>query len=98
MPQTPFYKIQPRSSLPMILVLLALIAGFIFYFQIIRPGQVNKYEIPADSQREISRFKAFKDLELDFSIFERADFKGLRVFGEVPVKTSPGGKQDLFSP
>ena len=81
----------------MILVLLVLIAGFIFYFQIIRPGQVNKYEISPDSQREILRFRAFKNLQLDFSVFERADFKSLRVFGEVPVKPVPGGKQDPFS-
>lgn len=81
----------------MILVLLALIAGFIFYFQIIRPGQVNQYEISPDSQREILRFRAFKNLQLDFSIFERADFKSLMVFGEVPVRPAPGGKQDLFS-
>ena len=97
MPQTPFSKIQPKSSLPMILVLLALIAGFVFYFQIIRPGQVNQYGIPPDVQREVLKFRVFKNLQLDFSVFERADFKSLRVFGEVPVKPAPGGKQDLFS-
>lgn len=85
------------SSLPMILVLLALIAGFIFYFQIIRPGQVNQYEILPDVQKELSRLRIFKGLQLDFSIFDRADFKSLRIFGEVPVKTAPGGKTDLFS-
>lgn len=85
------------SSLPMILVLLALIAGFTFYFQIIRPGQVNEREILPDVQKELSKLRAFKGLQLDFSIFDRADFKNLRIFGEVPVKTSPGGKTDLFS-
>ena len=81
----------------MILILLALIAGFVFYFQIIRPGQINQYEIPPDAQREILKFRAFKDLQFDFSVFESVGFKNLRVFGEVPVKPVPGGKQDLFS-
>lgn len=85
------------GSLPMILVLLALIAGFVFYFQIIRPGQVNEREILPDVQKEFSKLRAFQGLKLDFSIFDRADFKSLRIFGEVPVKTSPGGKADLFS-
>lgn len=85
------------SSLPMILVLLALIAGFILYFQIIRPGQVNEYEILPDVQKELLKLRTFKGFQLDFSIFDRADFKSLRTFGEAPVKTSPGGKTDLFS-
>ncbi|MEK7537232.1 MAG: hypothetical protein AAB584_02205 [Patescibacteria group bacterium] len=85
------------SSLPMILVLLALITSLIFYFQIIRPGQANKYEILPDVQKELLKLRTFKDFQLDFSIFDRADFKSLRTFGEIPVKTSPGGKADLFS-
>lgn len=96
MPQIPF-KIQPKSSLPMILVLLALVAGFIFYFQIIRPGQVNEHELLPDVQKELLKFRIFKNLQLNFSIFDRADFKSLRIFGEAPVKTAPGGKADLFS-
>lgn len=81
----------------MILLLLSLIAGLVFYFQIIRPGQVNEYEILPDVQREVLKFRAFKDMQFDFSIFERADFKNLRIFGEVPVRPAPGGKTDLFA-
>jgi len=81
----------------MILVLLALVAGFIFYFQIIRPSQTNEYELLPDAQRDLSKFRIFKNLQLNFSIFDRADFKSLRIFGEVPVKKAPGGKADLFS-
>lgn len=90
-------KIQPKSSLPMILILLALIFGFVFYFQVIKPGQVNKYEITPDIQREILRLRIFKNLQLNFSLFEMPEFRSLRIFGEVPVKTAPGGKADLFS-
>lgn len=90
-------NIQTKSFLPIILILLALIFGFVFYFQVIKPGQVNQYEIPAVIQGELIRFRAFKDLQLNFLLFERTEFKSLRIFGEVPVKPVPGGKTDLFS-
>ncbi|MBI2003627.1 MAG: hypothetical protein HYS78_01480 [Parcubacteria group bacterium] len=90
-------KTQGGSSLPMILVLLALVAGFVFYFQVIKPGQVNEYELLPSVRAEISKLRTFRVLELDFSVFDRADFKSLRIFGESPVKTAPGGKNDLFS-
>ena len=86
MPQTSFAKMQSKSSLPMILVLLVLIAGFVFYFQIIRPGQVNEYEILPDVQREVIKFRTFKAMQLDFSVFERADFKNLRISLRVLIK------------
>lgn len=94
----PSIKTQGGSSLPMILVLLALVAGFVFYFQIIKPGQVNEYELLPSVRTELSKLRAFRTLELNFSVFDRPDFKNLRIFGESPVKTAPGGKNDLFSP
>ncbi|TSC90922.1 MAG: hypothetical protein G01um10142_172 [Parcubacteria group bacterium Gr01-1014_2] len=94
----PTTKTETKSSLPVILILFALIAGLLFYFQILKPSQVNEYGIFPDLQKEYSSFKVFKNLSLDFSIFDRIDFKELRIFGEVPVKPSPGGKTDLFSP
>mgnify|MGYP001616270766 CR=1 FL=1 len=93
----PSIKTQGGSSLPMILVLLALVAGFVFYFQAIKPGQVNEYELLPAIQAEMAKFRKFGTLQLDFSIFDRTDFKGLRIFGESPVKPAPGGKADLFS-
>lgn len=81
----------------MILILLALLGGFVFYFSVIKPGQVNEYEIASSVQAELARFRSFKSLQLDFSIFERLDFRNLRIFGEVPVRPVPGGKTDLFS-
>lgn len=82
----------------MILIILALVSGFLFYFQIIKPGQVNEYEIMPEIQSEIIRFRGFKSLNLNFALFEIPDFRNLRIFGEVPVQPGPGGKQDLFSP
>jgi len=91
-------KTETRSSLPVIFILFAIIGGFLFYFQILKPSQVNEYEVLPDLQKEYSSFKVFKNLSLDFSIFDRVDFKELRIFGEVPVRPAPGGKTDLFGP
>jgi hypothetical protein len=101
--KTPFLrgsttKTETKSALPVILILFAVIGGLLFYFQILKPSQVNEYEILPDLQKEYSSFKAFKNLSLDFSIFNRIDFKELRIFGEVPVRPSPAGKTDLFGP
>jgi len=94
----PVLKTQGGSSLPMILILLALLGGFVFYFSVIKPGQINEYEIASSIQSEMVRFRSFQSLRLDFSVFERIDFRNLRIFGESPVRPVPGGKTDLFSP
>ena len=93
----PTIRAETRSTLPVILIVLAVAAGVLFYFQILKPSQVNEYEISSDLQKEYSSFRIFKNLSLDFSIFNRIDFKDLRIFGEVPVKPAPSGKTDLFS-
>lgn len=95
--QLPDFKMQGGSSLPIILIIFALLAGLIFYFSIIKPSQVNEYEIIPSTQAELVRFREFKSLRLDFSIFDRLDFRNLRIFGETPVKPAPAGKTDLFS-
>lgn len=93
----PTIRTETRSILPVILIVLAIAAGVLFYFQILKPNQINEYEISPNLQKEYSSFRVFKNLALDFSIFERIDFKDLRIFGEVPVKPSPSGKTNLFS-
>lgn len=98
MAQLPNIKMQGGSSLPMLLIFLALLGGFMFYFAVIRPGQVNEYELLPSAQSEMVKFRKFKTLQLNFSIFERPDFRSLRIFGEVPVRPIPGGKTDLFAP
>ena len=97
MVKLPNFKTQGGSSLPFILVLLALAAGFVFYFQVSKPGQVNEYGLSPANQAEMAKLRRLGTLRLDFSIFDRADFKNLRIFGESPVKPAPGGKNDLFS-
>lgn len=95
--QLPDLKMQGGSSLPIVLIAFAVLAGLIFYFSIIKPGQVNEYEIVPSIQAELAKFREFKNLQLDFSVFERLDFRNLRIFGETPVRPAPGGKTDLFS-
>lgn len=84
------------SSLPMILVLLALVFGFVFYFQVLKPSQVNEYEIAPSIHSEILELRTYKTFQLNFSLFDLPEFKSLRIFGEAPVKPAPSGKQDLF--
>lgn len=97
MVQLPNFKIQSGSPLTVILVVLALVAGMLFYFSVIKPGQINEYELGPSLQIELNRLKEFRTLQLDFSVFDRIDFRNLKTFGEVPVKPVPGGKTDLFS-
>jgi hypothetical protein len=96
--KTPYSTTETRSTLPVIFIFLAVVAGFLFYFQILKPGQINEYQVAPQVMREYLNFKSFKSLGLDFSVFERAEFKDLRTFGEVPVKPIPAGKTNLFSP
>lgn len=93
---TPSMKTETKSSLPFILIFLSLVAGVMFYFQILKPGEVNEYVIPPDIQTEYTSFKIFKSLALDFTFFETSGFRNLRTFGESPVRPLPGGKTDLF--
>lgn len=94
----PDFKTKDGSVLPALFVLFAILTGFIFYFQVIKPGQTNEYEILPEVQREILRFQSFKNIQFNFSVFDRPDFKSLRIFGEAPVRPAPGGKTDLFNP
>jgi len=94
----PIIKKETKSILPSILIFLSAVAGLLFYFQILKPGQINEYEISSDLQKEYSSFQVFKSLSLDFSVFENIDFKNLRIFGEIPVRPSPSGKTNLFGP
>lgn len=80
----------------MVLITLALLGGLTFYFSVIKPSQINEYEIASSIQAELARFRTFKNLRLDFSVFDRIDFRNLRIFGETPVRPVPGGKSDLF--
>lgn len=90
---------QPKtvSSLPIILVVLGLAAGALFYFQLIKPGRVTEIALSPELRDEIAKLRKFKNLKLNLSIFDTEGFKNLRIFGDVPVKPAPGGKADLFS-
>lgn len=96
MVKEPIIQTETKSSLPLILIFLSVAAGVIFYFQILKPGQINEYEISSDLQNEYTSFIIFKNLAMDFSIFDTSAFRNLRIFGESPVRTSPGGKTNLF--
>jgi len=86
------------SSLGIILVVLGFIGGLIIYFQIIKPGQILEPVLSPQIKEGMTKLKKFKDVKLDFSIFDTQEFKELVVFGELPVATASGGKINIFAP
>lgn len=88
---------QSKNIFPIILIIISLIAGPIFYFQIIKPSQ-EENQLPSNIQEEIKKLQDFEKLELNFSIFNNPEFKKLKMFTELPVKPVSGGKPNLFAP
>lgn len=88
---------QSKNIFPIILIIISLIAGPIFYFQIIKPAQ-EENQLPSNIQEEIKKQQDFEKLELNFSIFNKPEFKKLKMFTELPVEPVSGGKPNLFAP
>ncbi len=70
-------------------------AGYVFYFMLIK-GSIAEIPLPAAAQD--NALSKFKDLSLDFSIFDDVRFKSLRIFGESPVQPGQTGRADIFAP
>lgn len=96
MPDKPLFQPKTSSFLPITLIVLGLAAGVLFYFQLIKPGRPTQIDLTPELRDEIAKLRKFKNLKLNFSIFDSQEFKNLRIFGDVPVRPSPGGKTDLF--
>jgi len=78
------------------LILVAgLAAGYLYYSQIIVPN-----EVPIDPPFSAGKndLASFKNLKIDFSIFDNAAYKALAIFGQVPVSPGVTGKKDVFAP
>jgi len=85
-------KRQTSNILIYLLILLGLLGGYIYYSQIAVSDVEAVPALPKDT------LSGFKEIILDFEIFQRIDFKNLKIIGESPVKPDPGGKTDLFAP
>lgn len=95
---TPIIQSKTSSSLGIILIILSLVGGLMIYFQVIKPGQILEPILSPQIKEGMSKLKKFKDVKLDFSVFDSSKFKELVTFGEIPVATVSGGKIDLFAP
>lgn len=81
--------------IPIALIALGIIAGYLFYSQSPK-GDIPEIPLPAISSDET--LSKFKDLSLDFSVFDDFKFRSLKIFGESPVQPGPTGRVDIFAP
>jgi hypothetical protein len=81
--------------IPIAIIVLGVLGGYIFYSMLIK-GSATELPPPAAVQ-DNTLFK-FKDLSLDFSIFDDLRFKSLKIFGESPVQPGQTGRTDIFAP
>jgi hypothetical protein len=87
-------KENPSKVIPAAIIALGIIAGYLFFSLTIQGGEMG---IPPPVLTDDSLSK-FKDISLDFSIFDDARFKSLKTFGESPVQPGPTGRADIFAP
>ena len=87
-------KENPGKVIPLAIVLLGIVAGYIFY----STSLGGNVEVPPVVAAQDSTLAQFKDLNLDFSIFDDARFKSFKIFGESPVQPGSTGRLDIFAP
>jgi hypothetical protein len=87
-------KENPSKVIPIAIIALGIVAGYLFFSLTIQ-GSETGIPPPALTDDTLSKFK---DLGLDFSIFDDARFKSLKIFGESPVQPGPTGRTDIFAP
>lgn len=75
----------------LLIIILGIIAGYIFYTNLIKPA------IPV-APRAYEDLLRFRNVSFDFSVIDRAAFENLSVFGELPVRPGSTGRQDIFAP
>lgn len=85
-----------HTTNPLILALvivLGLIAGYVFY------GQSGDPEpIPLPARANDASFVKFKDLKFDFALFQNGSFTNLKTYGQTPIIPGTTGRQDVFAP
>jgi len=76
-----------------LIIIVGLVGGYFYYSSVasIEQSIILKPVIGKDLEQ-------FKNISLDFSIFDKIGFKELKIFGESPVRAGQEGKTDLFAP
>jgi hypothetical protein len=75
-----------------LIVLLGLVLGFLYNNQSDPTASVPV----VDPRFQLSSLRGLDRARIDDSILQTSQFKALRIFGQLPVQTSGGGKSDLF--
>lgn len=88
-------KENPSRVIPIAIMVLGIIAGYLFYSLTIKGNNVG---IPPPAAAQDDTLSKFKDISLDFSIFDDLRFKSLKIFGELPVQPGATGRVDIFAP
>lgn len=82
-----------NKPIALLIIVVAFAIGYLYY------SQSQSSQLPTGTS-VLSRddLTKFKDLTIDFSVLDDAQFKSLRTFGESPVGAGVTGKRDIFAP
>lgn len=76
----------------MLILLLGMILGYMYQSQM----DVTASIPPVSPTHQLTSLRAVESLSIDYSLLENAQFKSLRVFGQMPVRPESGGTTDPF--
>ncbi len=85
-------KRQDRMT-TLLLVLVGIVAGYLYYSQVSSNSVTLYPPLRADANDSLSQFK---NINLNYQIFDSAQIKTLRTFGANPVLPGQTGKTDIF--
>jgi len=75
-----------------LIMLLGFVLGFLYNSQTDPTASVPA--VPA--QFQLTSLQGLQNLKIDYSVLASDQFKQLRIFGQLPVQVSGGGKSDPF--
>jgi hypothetical protein len=79
----------------LLIVLVGLIGGYVFYGQWIKP---QEEVIPPPVIDKQDNLNSFRNMKIDFAAIGDPATKELIISGEAPVNPGVTGKKDLFAP
>jgi hypothetical protein len=75
-----------------LIMLLGLVAGFLYNMQSDPAASVP----PVPAALQLTSLRGLENLRIDYALLESEQFRQLQVYGELPVQTGTGGKDDPF--
>ncbi len=87
-----------QTTSPVILgaiVVLGFLLGYVYYANYIQ-GTITPSPLPHIKADDT--LNKFKNLNISFTIFDDAQFRVLKIFGESPIDTGNPGRTNIFTP